>query len=841
MKQATQLVTLVVALAWLTPTVSADVDFNRDIRPILSENCFYCHGQDANHRKADLRLDVRDDAIKGKAFVPGDAAKSSLVDRIFTDDAEELMPPPKSNRKLSAKQKDLLKRWIAEGAVYKPHWTFIPPVRAELPRVRNATWVRNPIDRFVLARLEAEGLTPSPEADRTTLLRRLALDLTGRVPTSAEVDAFLLDNSPAAYENLVDRLLTSPAYGERMSLPWLDAARYADSNGFQQDGDTWQWMWRDWVVKSLNADMPFDQFSIEQLAGDLLPNATTDQKIATAFNRNHLQNGEGGAIPEEQRFVNLFDRVDTTATNWLGLTVACAQCHDHKYDPITQRDYYSLMAAFNNIPETGRPGGGPGRMRIATPFLELPTEKNTAELAAMEADLKKTESAGDTKKKFELALAEWEPKVTADTPEINRNLLPALRLAPDKRTDEDKKQLKSGLRSHFETKVWPAIAAKDPSAKKADALKKKIASYKNEQIPRVMVMQETQPRDTFILDRGEYLKPKDKVSVSTPGFLPPMPADAPKNRLGFARWLFAPEHPLTARVQVNRYWATFFGTGLIKTSEDLGVQSEVPIHPELLDWLAVEFRESGWRVKAMHRLIVTSATYRQSSKATPELIARDPENRLMARASRFRMPSMILRDIALATSGLLVDRVGGQPVYPYQPDAVWESLAITKERDFTYPASKGEDLYRKSLYTFWRRTVSPANMFDSANRQTCRVRSSVTSTPLHALTTMNDITWAEAARVLAEKAMSASETTDGQLAFAFRQVLSRKPSATEMPVLRRMLQRQQSVYGKDAKSAVEAIKVGEAPRNEKLNPVDHAAMSAVCLAILNLDEALTRE
>jgi len=832
---------VVIALLLLAMPAQAGVDFNRDVRPILSENCFYCHGQDPNHRKADLRLDVREDAIKGEAFVPGDPAKSMLIDRIHAQDPDDLMPPVKSNRTLTAAQKQILTQWVAEGAVYQPHWAFTPPVRPDLPPVKNASWPRNPIDQFVLAKLEAEGLAPSPEADRTTLIRRLTLDLTGLPPTPAEVDAFLLDNAPDAYEKLVDRLLASSAFGERMSLPWLDAARYADSNGFQQDGDTWQWIWRDWVVKALNSDMPFDQFSIEQLAGDLLPNPTIDQKIATAFNRNHLQNGEGGAIPEEQRFVGLFDRVDTTATTWLGLTVACAQCHDHKYDPITQRDYYSLLAAFNNIPETGRPGGGPSRMRIATPFLELPSEQNKTELAAMQAELKKLEADGETKKKFEQELAKWELTVTAETPEISRNLLPALRTPPEQRTDDEKKQLKSGLRSHFEGKIWPGIAAKDPSARKAIELKKKIASYSSEKIPRVMVMQETQPRETHILDRGEYLNPRDKVTVDTPAFLPPMPKDAPKNRLGIARWLFRPENPLTARVAVNRYWQLFFGTGLVKTSEDLGVQSEPRIHPELLDWLAVEFRESGWRVKAMHKLIVTSATYRQSSKVTPELVARDPENRLLARASRFRMPSMVLRDVALSSSGLLVDRVGGQPVYPYQPEAVWESLAITKERDFTYPASKGEDLYRKSLYTFWRRTVGPANMFDASSRQACRVRAAVTSTPLHALTTMNDITWVEAARVLAEKAMTSSNDSDAQITYAFRQVLARTPSATEMPILRRMLQRQQSVYAKDPKAAIEALNVGEAQRSDKLNPVEQAAMSAVCLAILNLDEALTRE
>ena len=868
----TRLCRLFVALAGLTlppaaAQAAAPVDFNRDVRPILSENCFYCHGQDPNHRKADLRLDVREVAVKAEALVPGKPGDSGLIARVFTDDADDLMPPPDSHRKLTDQQKQTLKRWVAEGAVYQDHWAFIAPVRPPLPAVKRADWPRNPIDRFVLARLEKEKLEPSAEADKATLIRRVTLDLTGLPPTPAEVDAFVADASPDAYERVVDRLLASPAYGERMALPWLDAARYADSNGFQQDGDTFQYVWRDWVVKALNADMPFDQFATEQLAGDLLPNATTEQKVATGFNRNHLLNGEGGAIAEEQRFNNLFDRVDTTATTFLGLTVACAQCHDHKFDPVTQRDFYSLMAAFNQVPETGRPGGGPGRMRIAAPFVELPTEENKQSLAKLEAELKKIEADGDTKKKFEAELAKWEPTVTPETPELSRGLLPALRTPPEKRTPEERRQLKNGLRNHFETKVYPGIAAKDPAGKKAIELKRRIASYKNEEIPRVMVMSDGQRRDTHVLNRGEYLQPKDQVEFATPAFLPPLPAGAPKNRLGLAKWLFAPENPLTARVQVNRFWQLFFAAGLVRTSEDLGIQSEPPTHPDLLDWLAVEFREptggrrsagdgatdggatngtaagavTPWSMKHLHRLIVTSATYRQSSRVTPDLLQRDPENRLLGRASRFRMPSTLLRDVALAASGLLDQRVGGRPVYPYQPDGIWEPLAITKERDFTYPRSAGADLYRRSLYTFWRRTVGPANMFDASNRQTCRVRLAITSTPLHALTTLNDVTWAEAARVLAGRAMRSAAEPDARLTYAFRQVLGREPRDPEMSILRRMFDRQRKIYAADPQAAESVTKVGEAPRDAELDATEHAALSAVCLAVLNMDEALTRE
>lgn len=834
-------------IAYAATVPAAEISFSHDIRPILAENCFYCHGQDPNKRKGELRLDVRDEALKKEAFVPGKVDESELIKRILTEEADDLMPPAKSNRKLTPQQKKLLKQWIKEGAKYEKHWTFNAPVRPELPAVKKADWTRNEIDRFVLAKLEAKGLQPSPEADRATLIRRVTLDLTGLPPTVADVDAFLDDTAPDAYEKLVDRLLKSGHYGERMSLPWLDAARYADSNGFQQDGDTFQWMWRDWVVKALNEDMPFDRFSIEQLAGDLLPNPTNEQLIATAFNRNHLLNGEGGAIPEEQRFNILFDRVDTTATNWLGLTMACAQCHDHKYDPITQRDYYGLMQAFNQVSEDGKAGGGGGAKRVAAPFLSLNSEENTKHIAELESQKTKTENEGQVKLKMDLAFDAWMAAVTPDTKRGPRNqALPAnltviLRLEPDKRTDAQKKELTKGMRTLFENDVWPAVAEKDPVTKKANEFKKEITRYQNEEVPRVMVMRDDKPRDTFILDRGDYLKPKDKIGFTTPAFLPAPPKDAPQNRLGFAQWLFQPDHPLTARVQVNRMWQTFFGTGLIKTVEDLGVQSEAPVHQELLDWLAVEFREHGWSMKHMHRLIVTSATYRQSSRVTREEFQQDPENRLMSRGTRFRAPSMVLRDVALAASGLLDPRIGGKPVYPYQPEGIWESLAITKERDFTYPTSTGADLYRRSLYTFWRRTVGPANMFDAANRQVCKVRQGNTNIPLHALTTLNDPTWTEAARVLAARSMNASKDSRAQLTFAFRSVLSRQPTERDLTVLCKAMEKQIGIYQANPKAAAEVLAIGNAPKNPELDAVQHAAFTAVCLAIFNLDEALTRE
>ena len=842
---------LAAAVVVLASSAQGAVDFNRDVRPILSENCFYCHGQDSNHRKGNLRLDQRESALNKAesgdiAIVPGKPDSSALIAHIFADDKDELMPPLNSNRKLSAEQKKTLKQWILEGAEYQPHWAYVPPKAAEPPSVRNAAWVRNPIDSFSLAKLEALGLEPSKEADRTTLIRRLSLDLTGLTPTPEEVDAFVGDARPDAYELLVERLLSSPHFGERMALPWLDAARYADSNGFQQEGDTWQWVWREWVVKAYNEDMPFDRFSIEQLAGDLLPKPTNDQLIATCFNRNHLLNGEGGAIPEEQRFNILFDRVDTTATNWLGLTLACAQCHDHKYDPMTQRDYYGLLHVFNQVSESGVAGGGPGRIRAAAPFIEMPTLENQEWLKNTESDLKALEQDGQIKVKFELALAAWMEAVSPDTKTPDNRDLPAnlttiLRIPKKDRTKEQATTLERGLRSSFESKVWPAVATRDPVAKKASDLKRSIESYKKDEVPRVMVMRDDKPRDTFLLNRGSYEQPKDKVSFATPAFLNALPKDSPENRLGFARWLFTPENPLTSRVQVNRIWQLFFGIGLVKTSEDFGVQSEMPGHQELLDWLAVQFRENGWSHKAMCRLITHSATYRQSSRVSRDLLQRDPENRLLARGARFRLHSMILRDSALFASKLLDARVGGKPVYPYQPDAIWETLAITKERDFTYPASSGKDLYRRSLYTFWRRTIGPANMFDASNRQTCKVRLSTTSTPLHALTTLNDPTWVEAGRVLAANALKAYRTPETQLNYVFRQVLSRSPAANELQTLVSALSKQRAIFEKDPEGAQKSLAIGASPVDASLPLTEYAALSAVCLGVLNLDEALTRE
>jgi mono/diheme cytochrome c family protein len=827
---------ILAALLAALPAFGAKVDYNEDVRPILSENCFYCHGPDGNKRKAKLRLDVREAALEKKAFVPGDAEASELIKRLVSTDSDEVMPPPDSHRTLTAAQKETLKRWIAEGAEYKQHWAYVTPVRPALP----ANGEKHPVDAFVTEKLTKAGLTLSPEAPKATLLRRLSLDLTGLPPTPEETAAFLADQSPDAYEKQVDRLMASPHYGERMALPWLDASRYADSNGFQQDGDTFQWVWRDWLVKNLNADKPFDRLSTEMLAGDLLPGAGLEEKIATAFNRNHILNGEGGNIPEEQRFVSLFDRVESTTTTWLGLTVACAQCHDHKYDPIAQKDYYQWLDAFNQVKERGTPSGGPtqnggrSRFRLDGAVVEVPSPEQAAELAKLQADfdrLNKDFYAHQTK-----AFEAWLAKPTKDKGMLPKEL-EAL-LAPDKKrvAAETKK-----LRDHYIKNVFPEDRKKITALKELDRAKQLLDGYRGDVLPRVMVMSDEQRRDTHILDRGAYLSKKEKVTFDAPGFLPPLMKDAPKNRLGLAQWLFRPEHPLTARVQVNRQWQHFFGFGIVRTSEDLGVQSDRPTHQELLDWLSVEFRESGWKTKALQRLIVTSKTYRQSSRVTKEHLQKDPENRLLAHAPRLRLPSLILRDVALSASGLLTPKVGGAPVYPYLPDSPWESLAITKERDFTYPQSKGADLYRRSLYTFWRRTIAPVNMFDSSARQTCRVRTAVTSSPLHALTMLNDPTWVEAARVLAQRVTKEEPTDEARLARAFALVLGRSPAGAEPALLAKMLAHQRAVYAADAKAADALLAIGESKRDTAIPATEHAALTATCLALYNLDAAVTRD
>lgn len=776
------------------PAAARKVSFDRDVRPILSNHCWKCHGPDAKERKAGLRLDQLDSATKpaesGKiAVVPNKPGESELLHRILSPDADAQMPPASEDKPLSAAQKDILKRWIEQGATFEQHWSFRPVTRPQLPAVKNRAWPKTPIDHFVLARLESEGLSPSPEADRETLIRRVTLDLTGLPPTIAEIDEFLNDRDPNAYEKVVDRLLKSPHYGERMALDWLDASRFADTNGYHIDNGRDMTRWRKWVIDSFNRNLPFDQFTIQQLAGDLLPEpadptAAFEQKIASGFHRNHMINFEGGAFPKEYHNAYIVDRVNTTATVWLGLTIACSQCHDHKYDPLTQREFYQLYAFFHNVPENGLDG----RKGNAEPLLKFPTEEQQKQLAELTDNITKLDA----------------------------------RLKSAK--DEDAKTVKADL----------------------DRLRKTQTELE-QLIPTSMIMREMeQPRETFVLIRGQYDKPGDKVEADVPSVLPRLPEGSTRNRLGLAQWLTHPSHPLMSRVTVNRYWQSYFGTGLVKTSEDFGSQGELPSHPELLDWLAAEFL-SNWNVKHFQRLIVTSATYRQASRVSPSLVARDPENRLLARGSRHRLPAEGIRDLALSVSGLLQHKIGGPSVSPYQPAGLWEELMARADgKNWTaqeYTQSHGADLYRRTMYTFWKRTCPPAQLatFDAPDRETCTVRRARTNTPLQALVLMNDPTYVEASRKFAERILTeGGATLEQRITFAFRLTTARQPTPRELAVLRRVFEQQLTRFQADPAAAAKLLSVGESSRNEQLAAHELAAWAAVASVLLNLDEVVTK-
>jgi hypothetical protein len=828
---------VLVMAAWASlppPSGAAErVDFTRDVLPILSDNCFLCHGPDTSSRKAKLRLDTPEGALRkvDPVVVPGNSSASELVRRLLASDSADLMPPPRSNKKLTPGQIDLLKRWIDQGAPWGRYWAFEKPRRPPQPTLKQSAWVRNGIDSFVLARLEKEGLSPSALAPRETLLRRLTLDLTGLPPTPAEAEAFLADPAPDAYERVVDRLLASPRYGERMVWEWLDAARYADSNGYQGDGERTMWPWRDWAVAAFNANLPFDSFTRWQLAGDLLPAATREQKLATGFLRNHMINGEGGRIAEENRVEYVMDMTETTGTVWLGLTLNCCRCHDHKFDPVTQAEYYGLFSFFNNTPVNG--GGGnpqtPPILEVLTPEEEARLTESRHHVSDLAGEVEALEASLFPREKGKTADSSVKAK---DLPAEIRNLL---RVAPGQRNPGQITQ----LAKHFSSKE-PRYANRLNALAAGLALRDERAR----RVVRVMVMEELpKPRDTFVLQKGLYSKPLTKVSAGVPAVLPALPAQAPRNRLALANWLVSPDNPLTARVLVNRVWQQFFGVGLVKTVEDFGVQGERPFHPELLDWLAVDLVESGWDLKHLVRQIVTSATYRQSSRLTPALAQRDPENRLLARAARFRLPSWMIRDQALAASGLLVERLGGPPVNPYQPPGVWEETTFGGKR---YQQSQGEGLYRRSVYTFWRRIIAPTLFFDTASRQVCTVKQGRTNSPLHALATLNDVTFVEASRVLAEKVLAANgargPAADGErLDLAFRLVLTRKPTSAERAILLARLGRLRTQFTADSTGARKLLATGEAKRDEKLDPIEHAALASVVNLIFNLDEALTRE
>ncbi|MGI8603368.1 MAG: PSD1 and planctomycete cytochrome C domain-containing protein [Verrucomicrobiales bacterium] len=770
----------------LPPAAAVEsLDFNRDVRPILSDKCFRCHGPDENERKAKLRLDSFEGAtreLEGRAaIVAGQPGKSELVRRIHASDPDDIMPPPETKKSLTIEEKAKLERWIAEGASYKQHWAFLTPKRPATPVISGA---KNPLDGFISARLEKDGFSPAPEASKESLIRRVTFDLIGLPPTVEEIDVFLADASSNAYENIVDRLLESPRFGERMCLHWLDLARYADTHGYHLDSGRDMWRWREWVIDAFNNNMPFDRFVTEQLAGDLLPNASRDQILATGFCRNNMINFEGGAIAEEYLNAYIVDRVTTFSTVFLGLTMQCAQCHDHKFDPVTMRDFYGLYAFFNAVPERGLDGNKGN----AEPAIPVPSPEQERTMAGLKRELDAAEAA-----------ATADPESLCGSPE------------------------------------------------RFDAASRAVAEFEK-QIPTAMVMRQMdKPRETFMLMRGQYDQRGEKVSASVPAVLGAPPSNAPANRLALSGWLTSPDHPLLARVTVNRFWAMFFGAGLVKTVSDFGSQGEWPTHPELLDWLAVDFQESGWDMKRLLRIIVTSGAYRQAAAATPALLERDPANRLLARGPRQRLQAEFIRDMALSVSGLLDERLGGPSVFPYQPPGLWEELNSRGDSanwsGQKFVQSHGRDLYRRGMYTYWKRTCPPPNLanFDAPDRETCSAQRSVTNTPLQALTLLNDPTFVEAARLLADRMLGAAESSAPEkIAVGFRLCTSRLPSNTESSLLHDFLEKQRARFAVRPEDAKAVLAIGERPANKSLNEIELAAWTSVAAALLNLDEAITR-
>lgn len=1045
MLKITSAVSILLLLVVLQSDLLAEepISFSRDIRPILAGHCFKCHGPDEAAREADLRLDTEEGA---RSVLAIDGGITKLIERVTSHDPELVMPPASVKKPLSDAQIKLLTRWVDADAPWGSHWAFEPLVMPKIPEVtetggpekhtasldkpksQDNPKLRNPIDHFVQARLASRGVLPSPEASRETLIRRATLDLTGLPATREEVDAFVSDSTANAWENVVDRLLNSDAYGERMAWSWLDAARYADTNGYQGDNERTMWPWRDWVIKAFNKNMPYDEFTVWQLAGDLLPDATFEQKLATGFCRNHMINGEGGRIAEENRVDYVMDMTETTGTVWLGLTLNCCRCHDHKFDPLSQEDYYRLSAFFNQTPVDGS-GGSPQ----TPPVLEVPGSEQQQRATEIESKLAELRQPLELRKK-ELAETQdaWEKEAlakfeesawqslnplkmsalhqtltaqedgsilaTGENPpndtytvtlssdlqqitairldalndkshtqgglarsdsgnfvltEIEISILQAgedkpspLKIASAEATFEqgDLKVLRafdgdsntgwavyagkpidrqhsavfrlaepltlqkdatitivlrhdSGHASHnigrFRLRVSGSSSAqldesndsliailKTSNEKRTKEQRDKVVAARrdadsvyselNKQqeklnkslkdlrggFPKVMVMQDMPtPRKTFVLVRGLYSKPGDEVTANVPAQLPQLPSAGGEafNRLALARWIVSDDNPLTARVTVNRFWQQFFGIGLVKTTEDFGVQGEIPLQQDLLDWLAADFRQHHWDVKRLIRQIVTSHTYRQSSRisaweAVTEKVSGestglsfedDPENRYLSRGPRFRLSSWMLRDQALAASGLLVRDVGGPSVRGYQPSGVWEEATFGNKK---YVQDQGNALYRRSLYTFWRRIIAPTMFFDNATRQTCTVKTFRTNTPLHALLTLNDVTFVESARAMAERLLLLDIKQDeARIDDIFRRLMARPAKDSEKSILLTAIARSRSEFQADPDAARKLLAMGESKRNEQLDSVEHAAWTSLTLAVMNLDEALTKE
>lgn len=1046
------------------PGEQREIVFNRDVRPIMSDTCFLCHGPDAGQREADLRLDTPEGAYADRdgsaAIIPGNPEESLLIWMINAEDEEDLMPPPEHHRALTKKEKDIFYQWIQEGAEYDQHWAFVAPTKSEVP-VFAKDQPENEIDAFIRKRLELEGLTPSAKADRATLMRRLSFDLTGLPPTLEEVHAFVSDPSPDAYEQQVDRLLASPHFGERMALMWLDAARYGDSSVMHADGPRNMWPWRDWVIDAYNNNQPYDQFSIEQLAGDLLPDPTLSQKIATGFNRNHPSSDEGGAIPEELRVSYVVDRVKTTSNVWLGLTMECAQCHDHKYDPISQKEYYQFYAYFNNTADPGMQT----RKRNQAPLVEVVSETDEQKLKKIDAEAEAARI--DTERARKKALAgfnEWlaEKNGSTEPPENNAAIYKNLKhfypldepsghqltdtssrmdavgempvtsapgkfggsivldgstayIAPDmpepdslqrftfsawvkidsdftgaifskmdtalnlrgsdfwieqgrpgihlvhswpenaikvltdepimqgewqhiaatyagngksegikiyvngelwchtvqneseipESTEDDAKLLKGTIINSVPLRIggrtddsffrgqlddvriydrvlspeeinWTledsvAVSVQTDLDKRAPEQEQIISenylattadSYRESRSrfllsrldrsnitygkPTSMVMADNSNkarRMTYILDRGAYDSPKkdEEISPATPGALPPLPEGAPANRLTLANWLFSDEHPLTSRVTANQLWQLFFGNGIVLTPSDLGNQGDFPSHPELLDWLAVDLRESGWDIKRMIKKIVMTQTYRQVSNVRPEHLEVDTSNRLLARAPRFRLPAEMIRDNALSVGGLLVDAIGGPGVKPYQPPGLWEEVSLGGVSKFVQ--DNGEDLYRRSIYTYWKRSAPHPAMviFDAPNRETCVLKRPNTNTPLQALAALNDVQVIEASRHFAERVIKeGGETSESKAKFAFELATARPPTSRETATILEVFENSHASYAADESKGAELLSAGESKRDASIDQSEHAAWTLVCSMIFNLDEVLTR-
>jgi hypothetical protein len=974
-----------------------EIDFTRDIRPILSDKCFACHGPDDDHREGGFRLDVLESAL-GEAdsgerpIVPGEAEASEVLRRLTTDDEFEVMPPADSDKKISVEEIALIRRWIADGAPWKQHWAFLRPQRPQPPKVAAESWVANPIDAFILAKLEGEGLQPNERADKATLLRRLTLDLTGLPPSLEEIEAFLADDSPKAYDRVVRRLLRSPRYGEHMARFWLDAARYGDTHGLHLDNYREMWPYRDWVVQAFNRNQPFDQFIVEQLAGDLLPEPTLDQLVATGFNRCHITTNEGGSIKEEVYVRNVVDRVVTTGTVMMGLTFECTRCHDHKYDPFTMEDFYSLFSYFNSI--DGEPLDGnkkdhapvirvPGKRQqnrldnLAAQIVSLEgqlngpwpsidagqqaweqellaaadEEDNAIELGewywvgpftenlrylknrkhgpeGQEINLAQEFTVGTGEKLHWVPRWEWmdaEPhtnlpgdtaanflyrkitapaatsvpislgsgdgikvylnnkqilnkdvtrEVAADQERLDLKLnagdnhlllkimnhggptgfcfalksgksrvpvaiVEAAKTDLPNRTDQQKQYLRNYYRYHV------ADSVEFKKVKRRLAALRRRWSDVDRTIPCTLIWREaSSPREAFVLARGEYDQPGDKVSRRTPQVLPPMDPSLPQNRLGLAHWLVSSEHPLTARVAVNRFWQQFFGVGIVKTAEDFGSQGEPPSHPALLDWLAVDFVESGWDVRALVKQIVTSNAYQQSSRGKREKYDRDPENRLVARGPRFRLDAEVLRDQALAVSGLLVEQLGGPSVKPPQPDGLWFAVGYSGSNTVRFVGDEGSDkIHRRTLYTFIKRTAPPPQMgiVDAPSREACVVRRERTNTPLQALLLMNDPQYFEAARALARRTLrEGGETIESRAAYLFRLCACRHADPWEIEELVKDYRQHEETFCSNRDACDEVVDASENGSASDEDPAELAAWTMVANLVLNLDEVLSK-